>query len=169
MPQSDWKVQLFPEEEAFIDEILKKKLDNEDGYGEFIAPIRGGLIYMSDYDFYTEDQIKWLIFHRLVTNPSYRVPGFVGLKFMNFSYNGKLPEVEEDAEAIDKWGVKRMTTAGQPVDDYAGYPIETVFNVVTTETVYRWNEEGYAVVSEKVLNAEFVSDTDNFVPEKLVV
>lgn len=169
MPQSDWKVQLFPEEEAFINEVMKKKLDNEDGYGEFIAPIRGGLIYMSDYDFYTEDQIKWLVFHRLVTNPSHRVPGFDGLKFMNFSYNGPVPKVEEDAEAMDKWGVKRMTTSGQPVDDHIGHPIETVFNVTTIETVYRWDEKGYLVADERELSNKFVSDTDNPVPEKLVV
>jgi hypothetical protein len=142
MSQSqDWKVQLFPEEQAFIDEIWRRVQTDAAGRGRYLAPIRGGVIWI-DEEYYglNEDQIKWLLLVRL-HEERYRVTGFKGLKFMNFNYNGELPGVLEDAEAMDKWGVKRTTTDGQPVSDETGYPLTKVIQEVTMVKEYQWNSE----------------------------
>lgn len=166
---TEWKVELYPEEKAFIDEVFNRTIVSEDE-SRMIVPIRGGAINLTEeYDGYTEDQQKWLVLHRLVNEPNRLHSGFKGMKFMNFNYNGDLPEIGEDPEALDKWGVARMTTDGQPVDA-EGYPITEVIHVKQLHQNYEWDAETkeYKPSSNFDVAIETVSDRGNPVPEKLV-
>lgn len=167
---TNWKVELYPEEKAFIDEVFNRIMEQEDGRGRFIAPIRGGVIHIDEeYDGFTEDQQKWLVFVRLVSNPDHLHSGFKGMKFMNFNYNGDIPQVGEDPEAQDKWGTRRMTTDGQPVGD-SGYPIFTIIREQKTTQTFEWNPETkeYRKGDSYVIGDIVFSDSGDSVPEKLV-
>lgn len=135
---SEWTVTLFPEEKAFIDEVFRRTIETPD-HGKSIIPVRGGAIALAEeYDGMTEDQMKWLVFCRL-QEPRYKIPGVQGMRFMNFTYNEKLPEIMEDPEAMDKWGVKRVTTDGQPVNDTTGKPMNYVEHEITQTHRYEWD------------------------------
>lgn len=145
-----WTVQMFPEEQAFIDAVWDKLLDNHDGRGQFIAPLSGGLIYLNLYRDAgnTEEQIKWLVFN-VLQDPRYQRSGFVGIKFMNFNWNGPVPPVEEDAEAMDRWGVKRQTVEGQPLGA-TGLPVDRIATREVTYKQLKWDPEtkAYSVYHE---------------------
>lgn len=133
-----WKVEMKPEELEFIEAVLKRTLDNHDGRGPFIAPIRGGIIYLSEYNDYTEDQLKWLLFVRF-QRPQYHMGR--GIRFMNWEWRKPVPRVWTDPEAMEKWGVRRMTTDGQPVDDFTGLPLDELELLEEHITRYVWDPE----------------------------
>lgn len=166
---SEWKVEMFPEEKGFIDEVFSRTIESADGRGKSIIPVRGGSIDLDEeYSEYTEEQTKWLVFCRL-QDARYKVGGVQGLRFMNFTYNDKLPEILEDAEAMDKWGVKRMTTDGQPVNDVTGLPMNYVEHVVTQAHRYEWNDksQGYTKAQTQTLHESY--EHEGFpAPEKVV-
>lgn len=167
---SEWKVELHPEEKAFIDEVFRRTIETEDGRGRMIAPIRGGVIFLDEeYDGYTEDQQKWLVLHRLLNNPDRLHSGFKGMKFMNFNFNGELPIIGTDPEAEDKWGVPRMTTDGQPLD-VDGYPVTEIIQAKEVHQNYAWDAEAkeYKLSSEYEVAVKMISDSGNPVPKKLV-
>lgn len=142
-----WKVQMFPEEQAFIDKVWANLLDNQDGRGQFIAPLSGGLIYLNYLKDkgYDEDQMKWLVFNEL-QHPRFRRAGFVGIKFMNFSWHDPIPTIEEDAEAMDRWGVPRQTTDGQPIGQ-TGLPVDRIATKEVTYKHMKWDPEKKAYSS----------------------
>jgi hypothetical protein len=166
---SEWTVTLFPEEKAFIDEVFRRTLESENGMGRMIVPVRGGVIQVDDdYRGMTEEQKQWLVFNRL-QDDRYRHTNFQGMKFMNFTYNEAVPEVLDDPEAMDKWGVKRMTTAGQPVNETTGWPLEYVQHEETMVRRYEWSadNQGFIKVSEDRVHNAYKHDGFP-VPEKVV-
>lgn len=167
---SDWTVTMFPEEKAFIDEVFRRTLNNEDGRGDFIAPLRGGTIYLNELSDYTEEQQKWLVFVEL-HKAKYRHSGVKGMKFMNFTYNNEVPPILEDPEAMDKWGVLRMTTGGQPVDtEITGKPIVQVRHQAEVETMYEWSAEQqqYLKTQEVTLSDYRLAESGWELPEKVL-
>ena len=170
-----WTVQMYPEEKAFIDEVFRRTLNNEDGRGDFIAPLRGGIIYLKDYEEFTEEQTKWLVFCQL-QHARYKHAGVAGLKFQNFSYNEPLPPIFEDPEAMDKWGVLRMTTEGQPIEVHgsiyakAGLPITKITHEVKEQKLYHWNAEQQRYIERPsiVMENYRFAESGRELPEKVL-
>lgn len=163
--EEPWEVTLFPDEKAFIDEVFKRKITTDDIKGAYIAPLRGGIIYLDEnYGEYTEAQQKWLVLNELL-NPDRLHSGFKGMKFMNFNYNGVLPEIGVDPEAEDKWGTKRMTTKGQPVNEQ-GYPIEFVQKTISHYKQYAWEptSKEYVCCKEEENVASIIDNSGVSVP-----
>lgn len=165
-----WTVNMFPEEEALINEILSRKLNNEDGRGDMIAPVRGGIIYLQDYKDmgYTEEQMKWLVYCKL-QDARYKMTGVKGLRFMNFTYHGELPGILEDPESMDKFGVPRATTDGQPCNPVTGFPMDHVSHKVDELQTYKWDiEKKQYVKAEKVVTENKYFHGSYDVPEKVL-
>lgn len=161
---------MFPEEEVFINEILSRTINNQDGRGDFIAPIRGGIIYLNKYAEYTEEQRKWLIFVRLHQFQYHNISN-KEMKFMNFTFHGEVPPVMEDPEAMDKWGVLRTTTDGQPVDvNGTGLPIDTVKIERKVVITRPWSAEQqqYLLGEEEVVSEYRLAESGWELPEKVL-
>ena len=137
----EWKVEMTKQELEFVDFLAEHVKDQFDGNGDFIAPVRGGVVFLKDYYHkYNEDQINWLLFMEF-QKLKYRIPGFVGLKLVNGSWHGIIPTPKIDSDAEMRYGMKRMTTDGIPLDDITGLPIHKLVREQTHHVIYEWNAE----------------------------
>jgi len=155
-----WEVVMYPHELEFVDFVLSKKTNQNDSLGDYIPIIRGGVIYLDDYRSMTENQMKWLLFVKL-QKVKYQVPGFVGLKISTGNWNGIIPQVVVNEEALTKFRVSRITTCGMPLDDNTGFPIRKFIKEKVIHENYAWNNEvnDYQLVSTEVRSSTNITDT----------
>jgi hypothetical protein len=167
-----WKVNMYPEEKEFIDQIWSKLQQDSTGKGRYLAPIKGGVIYVDEeyYD-YDEDQKKWLLFVRINSIASfYFSNGTLPIKFMNFTYAKKVPEIIIDEESTQKWGTKRTTTDGQPLSDATGLPIYLVQKTEVTYSKYKWNDKSksFDFLGSQASDASYLANDGKPLSEKII-
>lgn len=146
-PIDKWEVEFTEEERAFIDYVFDRVMEQQDGRGPFIAPLRGGVIYLRGFDVNTDNQLKWLVLQRL-RNPIYRTPGNPGMKFINFTWNELLPQEYHDPNAMEKWGCSRMTKDGRPIGP-KHFPINEYQVESSLVKRYKWNADTQSYDADK--------------------